>query len=926
MLRAFWRSLAALNVFLFVLAVFQSAVCAVLYWNAAVPLPEWLCDEIKTEAEKAGLIVDFAQARADFGGNVSLENVSLRFDGTPEDFFFAQRVSASFGVAPLLFGRVVPKSVRVLDARIAPTYAGVGKNPVVGSVYLDLSKRGQWWRISALNFKAGRLCASVSGFVNANTDFDALVSSLSSRAAAADSKTPQKKLSVSQKFDSVFEKYPDVKRYLDCLSAPDLSLNFAVFDARNYRADIAFVSGGGAFSEGGFSAEIKNFKLNASCRSDSDGVKASARLFAENFSGENLPTLGDVEVRADILPNPDSPALENLDIAVSNISYDGSEIGNIRVRKRSLDFSNWRDRWGVFASFGLHRFGGSLSLSENFDADFKFDGTIDPKLLLARPELADIPELKQLSFPSGIALAGGVKYFADSKNVAVRMDVRAENCIVMDIPVSDVSGEVVFDSAEGVFSARNLDVETVEGWRVRGAYIQNMNTSQYRVRVAGDIRPMAIAHFMEPWWTRVMKDFKFGGKSNFPRADVSVEGTWGKPEYIWCYAKASGGNAQYSGARFSAFSLDVLVNPERITLFDVDINADGRRASGLIEWLYFGNGITTFDEQRIFFDSELDSRELLALGGDDVREVLDVVDFKVPPKLSFSAVLRNPSNNPRKLRDIFNVSAEVAGDTVVLEKATLKNAKFTARSDKIDTQIDNAVFEFCGGAAEGNVALHKSGSTISFEGSMTADKMNQAALTDFFGSLGSSKRDSGGVDGGEKSKSIVDGGENGFVTMSVSLKGDADKIELSQGSGYVSLENSDLIRLNLFGVLSRALSAMRLPFGSFDITYAYSPFEVGGGAVKFPKLEMGGPVMQIKGAAAYDYLRDDIDAALAIRPFGGLTMPIVSSVASLLNPLANTVEVSLDGKLEDPKVGVKVKPIKILQSEKSLIEDIRESL
>ena len=142
----------------------------------------------------------------------------------------------------------------------------------------------------------------------------------------------------------------------------------------------------------------------------------------------------------------------------------------------------------------------------------------------------------------------------------------------------------------------------------------------------------------------------------------------------------------------------------------------------------------------------------------------------------------------------------------------------------------------------------------------------------------------------------------------------------------MSLRNPNLMRLNLLGALSRAFSALRLPFGTFDITYANSRIEIEDGSVDFPKLEMGGPVMQIKGAAAYDYLRDDIDAALAIRPFGGLTMPIVSSVASLINPLANTVEVSLDGKLEDPKVGVKVNPIKILQSEKSLIEDIRESL
>lgn len=153
--------------------------------------------------------------------------------------------------------------------------------------------------------------------------------------------------------------------------------------------------------------------------------------------------------------------------------------------------------------------------------------------------------------------------------------------------------------------------------------------------------------------------------------------------------------------------------------------------------------------------------------------------------------------------------------------------------------------------------------------------MNQAKFTDFLYSLGGTNSDK---DSGEpkNSKSFIDGGENGIVTMSILLKGDIDNFEKSIGGGYVNLENSDLIKLNLFGVLSRALSAMKLPFGSFDITYAYSPFEISGGAVKFPKLEMGGPVMQIKGAAAYNFVGDDIDASLSIRPFGGLTMPIVS--------------------------------------------------
>lgn len=161
---------------------------------------------------------------------------------------------------------------------------------------------------------------------------------------------------------------------------------------------------------------------------------------------------------------------------------------------------------------------------------FGFDGVFDPRPLLARRELADIPELKQLDFPNGISLSGGGWVSAESGDADVRMRVRADNCLVMNIPVSALSGDVSYSG--GVMRAENLSVAAREGWRVGGEFIQNFDTLQYRVRVVGNIRPMAIAHFMEDWWARVMKDFKFKGDGNFPYADVSVEGTWGKPEYM----------------------------------------------------------------------------------------------------------------------------------------------------------------------------------------------------------------------------------------------------------------------------------------------------------------------------------------------------------------------------------------------------------
>ena len=932
LLNSFWRALYGLNAFLYALFALQCALLALVYFDFRVSLPEFVREQIEAEAEKAGLDLDFSALRVDFRGNIEADSVAARFNGTPEDFFRARKVCATIGLAPLLRGEFMPETLRVIDGRVGATYADIEKTPVLKSLYFDVSKRGEWWKINACRFSSAGVSVSISGFVNENFDPSSAFGGLLAKPDSDGEKATKQPASPARRFDSVMSKYPEFKKYADMFSAPALNAEFVLYGGGACSADAVLVAGGATFGLLGADADARNFRVRLSYDGAHGTDSLSVSASAENFSREKFPSFENVSARAGVVFDGGYVGLENVEIAAKKISYDGTDIGNVAVSKSALDSDNWRNDWRVFASMGAHRFGGEFSVSENGRVSFGFDGVFDPRPLLARRELADIPELKQLDFPSGISLSGGGWVSAESGDADVRMRVRADNCVVMNIPVSALSGDVSYSG--GVMRAENLSVAAREGWSVGGEFIQNFNTMQYRVRVDGTIRPMAIAHFMEDWWTRVMKDFKFKGDGNFPRADVSVEGTWGKPEYIWCYARASGADAEYSGAEFSSFSLNVLVAPERISLYNVDIDAGGRRANGTIEWLYFKDGITSFDEQRIAFDSELSSSELVALGGDDVREVFDVVQFKSPPKLKFSALLRNPENNPKKLSDIFNAQAEVAGETVVENVATLVGAKFTARSDKIDTLIENASFEFCGGKAEGSVALHKTEKSMEFDGSFRADKMNQAAFTDFLYSLGSDV-DSAGEPPDKKSekdatpqknKSIVDGGENGTVSMSIALKGDVAHFEDAVGSGYAGVENADLIRLNLFGVLSRALSAMRLPFGSFDITYALSPFEISGGAVKFPKLEMGGPVMQIKGAAAYDFVRDDIDASLAIRPFGGLTMPIVSSVAAILNPIANTVEVRLDGKLSDPKVGVKVNPVKILKSEKAVLEDMRDSL
>ena len=133
------------------------------------------------------------------------------------------------------------------------------------------------------------------------------------------------------------------------------------------------------------------------------------------------------------------------------------------------------------------------------------------------------------------------------------------------------------------------------------------------------------------------------------------------------------------------------------------------------------------------------------------------------------------------------------------------------------------------------------------------------------------------------------------------------------------------MKLHLLGMLSRTFSALKLPLGSFDISYAKSPFEISDGKIVFTALELGGPVMQIQGAATYNYLDDNLNSTLSIKPFGSMKGAIGTSISVLVSPLASTIEVKLNGKLSDPEISMSVKPMNIIKSDENIVDTIREN-
>lgn len=924
-INAFWRSVYALNIFLFIVLFLQFAILGLSFFDFRFPLPSWAESTVRKEISKRGIESDFSRIYVDMRGDITAESVSARFSGTPKDFLIAKRISASIWFSKLFSGELPIKSLRILDAQLGTTLSGAMQSPVVSGIFADIHSEGQWWNIESLALTLDNLRITASGYISEHFDADLLFNGVLKKEKSPASQTNKPVVDMAKAWDNAFSFYPELKKYISRFSDPMLNLSFSFYGNGEDSITLNFVASETSFEvlEKKF-ARIDNFHIRVSHKNYGGENNAEVLLWAENFSLDGYPSFSNVTARSDIAIEHNYIALENLDVLVRDVAYDGSELGNVHINKDVLNEENLYGDWRFFVALNPYRIDGIASISKDFEIKFDFDGRIDPALILNRKELSDIPELKQLAFPNGINVVANGEFYPQTSRLIVDSLIESDNCTIMNIPVDVVRGRVNYSSDTNIMKAKELQVQTSEGWDIEGEFIQNFTNNQYFVRVLGEIRPMAIAHFMEPWWTRIMKDFNFKGEKNFPKADVFVEGTWGAPEYIWCFANASGGNAEYNGSDFSHFSLNVLVNPKRISLYDILISSgSGGTATASLDWLY-KNGITSFEKQTILMDSTLSPNELISLGGDDAREVLDVVKFEQSPTLKFNAILRNSSNNPKNLPDIFNADVESKGG-VNIEMVRVENISFSARSNKINTELDKLKFDFCGGSADGIVDLKKAKKSMLFDANLRADKMNQLLFTKFLMLLGSQEK------GNEKKKadeekSLVDGGENGVVSMSISLKGDTADFENSYGAGYASLENDDLIKLHLFGILSRALSAVSLPFGSFNVTYAHSPFEIANGTIKFTKLEMGGPVMQIKGGATYNFVKDNIDSTLAVIPFGGLSTPIVSNVMSLINPITSTVQVHLEGELADPKIGVKVNPVNAIRSEEKIVEKIRDQL
>lgn len=952
LLNAFWRALYPLNLFLFLVFLVLSGTYLSMNFVEKIPLPQFFTDLVKHQAESHGLIVDFEKVQIKLDEKLSLHNLSLRFPGTAESFFKAENVSLSFSWSDLIKGKLKIFGVEILGAKMSPTYGNIQTSPAIYDMHLRLSHMGKWWNLESLNFRSGQLAVSSSGVVSEDVKMEDFLESAFAREVlsagslmaapfaskkdgenmeaskeTAKEKKEEENLSPASKLDMVFAKLSEIKKHIDKFSDPVLDLKFKIFGEDSEFA-CAFNSGGKIFplSFEGEDVEIqtRGLRIFAALSSGRESYSGRWSAFAEEVKVPKYIDASRISVRSKISPGGGNVSLEEFEISFYKISGLGVKLANVSLLNEYLNPENYLEGWEFYADFGGEVFSASVDFDKDWNSKIKLNGNLRPEVFISLPALNDIEELKECSFPNGIFLSAEADLNLKSLKCNLVGSLEAGECVVYRMPVKSVFADFEFDSEKNFFLASNVIAESSEGWKINGSFGQDFTNMRYRINLRGNLRPMAIAHFMEEWWTDILGAVELGD-GNFVFADASVEGAWGKPEYIWAFVGAEGKNASYKGSKFDEFSLKIWVNPSRISIYDVELRREGRTANAVLEWLYGSEGITSYERQTIFLESNLNSKELISLGGKDAEDVLEVVKFSNEPRVSLNALLYNPNNNPEGRKDAFNAHVFAAGKTRVADFATLENLRCFARSDSIRTQIEDASFRFCDGNGKGILFLEKLGDKMSFDAEMDLKGMDQDDFEAFLRGLGSSGNSLKSASEISEKKDSESGEGDGSVVVQGVLKGITDDPKSFKGGGFVAVENSRLIRFSVLGIMSRALESLNLPSGSFTLTYMHSPFEVEGGSIRFPKLETGGNIAKINGAASYDFISDDLNALLFVQPLGGVSAPIISGVFSLINPLSNVVEVKMTGPVDNPKTSVSINPVNVLRSDRRIIDGIRNS-
>jgi len=936
-LKIFWRALYPVNILLELALLLQLGAGYMLYTQSTFDVPDFVKAHILKYAAEEGFEIADCDIRFCFDASVEISNASIRLAGTPDAFFKAEKLRVSISKPLLFIGQIRLNGLRIEEGALSPTFEDVNESPLITGIFAHLDLSEDVWKLRFAEFYMGHFYASLRGEYNENFPlrrfFFGLESSMGVSQSAKKTSAP-----LPKRIDEICAQISNAKNYLAKFEEPCFSARFRVSEDRVelFRASFAAEAFDGEFKGG--KAYAKNLRTDfwtmGSQNSLGDvGVRVRAENLKIEAEGESAKLLGlDVFCQTDAanILEKREPVLQNADIFIPFANAKNIALSDILVKKRRLSQTDFINGLEVFARYG----NGSAQLKitgslQNVAADF--EALADLNKILSYPFASDIKELEGTKLTTPMLLRGHIEIAQPlSKTPQIKLAAKAEaaNLSVIKIPLESLSADIAYDSAQNFVDISNVNVISKEGWRVRGGYAQNLLTNEYHILLDGAIEPMRIACIMEPWWTNVFSRLKFTGV--FPKADAYITGIWGAPDYIWSFVDIHALDVEMRGCTFKTVDAKVYVSPTLIALFDANAkNGDGF-GTMMLGWEYAPEDLSHYSRSFLYGKMKFSQREFIALAGQEAEYIFDTVGFVGMPEVEINAELYN-SHFEKRPEDLFNLKIRSNGQMQV-DTISVSDANFFAISRGNVLKIEDIDAKLCGGTASGAVYFEnlsdKKNAFISLD--LNCKDMRAEDFLNTIANLGgyeekektanAQSRPAAGANKPAPKENPMGDIADARLNGQAAIAGKLGDVNALTGYGNASMSGKTLGKIHLLGIISRALGALGTNMGTFDINNIESPLEIKDGFLSFGKVSMGGPNMKILGSAKYRFDSQDVYAKLLVSPFGSMKTPVISRIFSLIDPLISVFEVTVNGKLENPKVGIALRPLNFFNSEAHLLE------
>jgi hypothetical protein len=843
-----------------------------------LPVPGFLLRRIETELAASGFELQFGRARLDPTGKVLLEDVSLRSRQFEDPLLECRLLYVRHDFWSLLSARPSAMEIQVEGASLqlpAMLSATGTAEPLVRNLTARVHHEHHLWQIERLACEIGNVRVTVHG------------------SYAPAQRGGEREFILSDLAGSYLAHARKVAPFLHQLEAfEDPSLQIQISPER---VDLLLTA---AAAHEPWGVPLVTGPLVAGTtmhpnRPGDQSVRLQVTARQVNYDEQLVAGRLRASLHANVSTSRLSGRALELDLAASTITVAGEQLLGPLVH---VDLAAWP---AVRGGVKLMLDGEFLAVSADAQlaersARLHAEGRVGPDVI-ARTLTTHTPRAapyfvfdEPVWFQADATFTPGWKFAGVSSRVAAgRLDSRG-------VKVTAARGRIDIKGTD--FLAYDAYAQIGADNFARGSYWMDFASTDYRMLLEGQLRPVEIAGwFKGDWWPTFWN--RYFAFPTPPVANVDVQGRWRDGNLSNNFVVARSGPASVWGGDFEHVDATVFVRPGFVHGWNLDATREAgrQRVTGS-----FKRTVTPGVRDGSRFEFDLAGNPPPGLVGrmleGRANDVIALVALTQPPDMHAWGVI---DGSETSYRFTGRTTAPLHFLNFPLDQGSVSGS-VQGTSVKLD-QID---FTAAGGT--GRMRATVSGTPgerrLGFDLFVNAAKLSDALHAyEEYDALNAGRAYVASPD----TKFVRKAG-NSRLDFSLSAQGTPGSLVSFTGSGNAALTGAELGEVHLFGLLSQVLSGLTLSFSSLKLDAVRTSFQLKEGAAYFPDVKVTGPSAVIDGRGKYSYVTNALDFNAKFKPYDQPGSLLAAAVGLVMNPLTSILELRLTGPLGDPKWSVDI--------------------